>query len=416
LRSASAKSTTRNLPDGMREFFGYRDARLLFVGQTLSAFGDWALLIVLAVWTKTLTGSSAAAGLTFFAFALGTLAAPLGGLLADRVKRRPLMIATDCVLGVTVLVLLFLDRKSEVWLVYVVALVYGLGGTVFYPARSALLRVMLPEDVLGDANGLLSLSREGLRVIAPLVGAGIYSAFGGGVVAVLDSATFAASAICLALMRVREEKPEPPEHHFWHEVTLGVKHIWNTVALRQVVIGTTVAFLVVGFSETLIFSVIGDELHRKPSFFGVLAALQGAGAIVGGLTAGTVMKKIGDTHVVGLGLALFAAAVALLLVPRLPVVLVGFALAGVGIVYLIVGFTTAIQLRTPLAIQGRASAAADLALSLAQTVSIATGAALSTLVDYRVLLAVMAAVTAIAGAYILSRRALSAPVEEPEPA
>jgi MFS family permease len=400
----------------MREFFGYRDARLLFAGQTLSAFGDWALLIVLAVWTKTLTGSSAAAGLTFFVFALGNLAAPLGGLLADRVRRRPLMIATDCILGVTVLVLLFLDRKGEVWLIYLVALVYGLGGVVFYPARSALLRVMLPEHVLADANGALSLSREGLRVIAPLVGAALYSAFGGGVVAVLDSATFAASAICLGLMHIREDKPKPPEHHFWHEVTLGGKHIWNTVALRQVVIGTTVAFLVVGFSETLIFSVIGDGLHRKPSFFGVLAALQGAGAIVGGITAGTVTKKLGDTRLVGLGLALFASGVVLLVFPLLPVVMVGFALAGVGIVYLIVGFTTAIQLRTPLAIQGRASAAADLALSLAQTVSIATGAALSTLVDYRVLLGVMAIVTALAGAYILSRHAAPAAAEQPEPA
>ena len=399
----------------MREFFGYRDARLLFVGQTLSAFGDWALLIVLAVWTKTLTGSSAEAGLTFFAFAAGNLAAPLGGLLADRVRRRPLMIATDCVLGLTVLLLLFVD-KSDVWIVYLVALVYGLGGTVFYPARSALLRVMLPEHLLGDANGLLSLSQQGLRVIAPLAGAGIYTAFGGGFVAVFDSFTFAASAICLSLMRVKEEKPDRSEHHFWHEVTVGVKHVWNTVALRQVVAGTTVALLVVGFSETLIFSVIGDGLHRKPSFFGVLAALQGAGAIAGGITAGTVMKKIGDTRLVGIGLGAFALGVALLVFPLLPVVMLGFALAGVGIVYAIVGFTTAIQLRTPLAIQGRASAAADFSLSIAQTVSIATGAALSTLVDYRVLLVVMAVVTALAGVYILSRRAAPAVLEEPEPA
>jgi MFS family permease len=329
------------------------------------------------------------------------------------VKRRPLMIATDCTLGLSVLVLLFLNNSSEVWLIYLGALLYGLGGTVFYPARSALLRVMLPEHVLADANGALSISREGLRVIAPLVGAGIYDAFGGGVVAVLDSATFAASAVCLSLMRVREEKPEPPEHHFWHEVTIGIKHIWNTVALRQVVLGTTVALLVVGFSETLIFSVIGDGLHRKPSFFGVLAALQGVGAIVGGLTAGTVMKKIGDIRLVGLGLASFALGVVLLIFAWLPVVLLGFALAGVGIVYAIVGFTTAIQLRTPLAIQGRASAAADLSLSLAQTLSIATGAALSTLVDYRVLLGVMAIVTALAGGYILSRRGMPEPVEEP---
>ena len=53
----------------MRQLLADRDARLLLAGQTLSAFGDWAMLIVLAVWMKTLTGSSALAGLTFFVFA-----------------------------------------------------------------------------------------------------------------------------------------------------------------------------------------------------------------------------------------------------------------------------------------------------------------------------------------------------------
>jgi len=81
----------------MRRLLAYRDARLLVAGQSLSAFGDWAMWIVLAVWMKTLTGSSARAGLVFFALGLGNLAGPLGGLLADRVKRRPLMIVCDCV-------------------------------------------------------------------------------------------------------------------------------------------------------------------------------------------------------------------------------------------------------------------------------------------------------------------------------
>ena len=65
----------------------------------VSAFGDWAMWIVLAIWMKSLTGSSARAGLVFFVLGLGSLAGPLGGLLADRMRRRPLMIACDCVLG-----------------------------------------------------------------------------------------------------------------------------------------------------------------------------------------------------------------------------------------------------------------------------------------------------------------------------
>ena len=240
----------------MRALLAYRDARLLLAGQTLSAFGDWAMLIVLAVWMKALTGSSALAGLTFFTFAAGALLAPLGGLLADRVRRRPLMIVSDCVLGAIVLLLLLVHDRSDAWLIYAVAFAYGALGTVFFPARAALLKIMLPEELLAEANGALTATREGLRIIAPLAGAGLYAVLGGGAVAVLDSATFAASAFFLSRMRVREEKPAPPEHHFTHEVTAGLRHVWETLPLRQIVSGVAVALLVVGFSETLIFSVI----------------------------------------------------------------------------------------------------------------------------------------------------------------
>jgi len=388
----------------VRRLLSYRDARLLVAAQTMSAFGDWAMWIVLAVWMKALTGSSARAGLVFFVLGLGNLAAPVGGLLADRVKRRPLMIVCDCVLGTSVLVLLFVHDSGDAWLIYLVALLYGVVGSVFYPARSALLRVMLPEELLAEANGALSSVQQGLRIIAPLAGAGLYAAFGGGVVAILDAATFAGSALFLSRMRIREEKPEPPEHHFLREVTAGIEHVWRTLPLRQITVGATVAFLVVGFSETLIFSVI-QHLGHKPSFFGVLATLQGVGSIAAGLTAAQVLRRTGDVRGVGIGLALFGACALLLAVPSTAVVLFGFVVAGVGIVWAIVAFNTALQTRTPLAIQGRVSAAADISISLAQTISIATGAALSTLVDYRVLLVAMAAVLVASAVYLLTRRA-----------
>ena len=387
----------------MRTLLGYRDARLLLAGQTLSAFGDWAMIIVLAVWMKSLTGSSTLAGLTFFVFAAGSLLAPLGGLLADRVRRRPLMIVCDVVLGAFVLVLLLVHDKSDAGLIYAVALAYGALGTVFYPARAALLKVMLPEELLADANGALTAMREGLRIIAPLAGAGLYTLLGGGAVAVLDSATFAASAFFLSRMRVAEERPAPPEHHFRREVTAGLRHVWETLPLRQIVVGVSLALLVVGFSETLIFFVIA-ALGKQPSFFGVFATIQGIGSIAGGVTAAFVLRRLGDVRLVGLGLALFAVADLCLIAPSLSVVLVAGPVAGIGVAWAIVGFSTALQMRTPLVIQGRVSAAADLTLSIAQTVSIGTGALLSTVVDYRILFGVMAVVVLTSSAYLLSRR------------
>jgi len=392
----------------MRALLADRNTRLLLAGQTLSAFGDWAMLIVLAIWMKSLTGSSALAGLTFFTFAAGALLAPLGGLLADRVRRRPLMIVADCALGAIVLLLLLVHDRSDAWLLYAVAFSYGALGTVFYPARAALLKIMLPEELLGEANGVLTATREGLRIIAPLAGAGLYAVLGGGAVAILDSATFAASVFFLSRMRVREEKPEPAEHRFTQEVTAGLRHVWETLPLRQIVSGVAVALLVVGFSETLIFSVLA-ALGKPPSFFGVMATIQGVGSIAGGVTAAAVLRRVGEVRLVGMGLALFALADLCLIAPSLGVVLAAGPFAGVGVAWAIVGFSTALQTRTPLAIQGRVSAAADLTLSIAQTTSIATGAILSTVVDYRILFVVMAAVVLASAGYLLTRR-------EPTPA
>lgn len=389
----------------MRRLLANRDFRLVLAAEVTSAFGDWAMFIVMAVWMKTLTGSSWRAGMVFFALALGALAGPLGGLLADRFKRRPMMIASDVVLAAVVLLLLFVHTAADAWLIYLVAVLYGAVGTVFYPARAALMRLMLPEELLADANGALSIARQGLRVVAPALGAGLYVAFGhnGGTVAILDAASFVGSALFLLGVRLRETRPEPPEHHFMREVTKGLEHVWQTLPLRQITIGTTVALLVAGFTETLIFSVL-QAVGKSPAWFGVLAPLQGAGSIAGGVTAGIVVRRLGETRTVGLGLALFGLCGALLAVPSLAVVAAAFTVAGVGVVWLIVGFTTALQTKTPLAIQGRVSAAADISLSVAQAVSIATGAALSTTVDFRVLLLVMGGIVAASAAYLLTRR------------
>ena len=279
----------------------------------------------------------------------------------------------------------------------------GLGGSVFYPARSALLRLMVPDELLADANGALSSLQQGLRIVAPLAGAGLYAAFGGGTVAVLDAATFAGSALFLSRMHIVEEKPDPPEHHFLREVTAGIEHVWRTLPLRQITAGATMALLVIGFAETLIFSVIA-HLGKPPSFFGVLATLQGLGAIAGGVTSPAVIRRLGEVRTVGIGLAVFGFGDLLLVVHSLPIVLAGFFVAGIGILWAIVAFNTALQTRTPLAIQGRVSAAADISLSLAQTISIATGAVLSTVIDYRILLVVMAAVVLASAGYLYTRR------------
>jgi MFS family permease len=400
----------------MRRLLRIREARIFLFGWSLSVFGDWALFIAIGVWMKDLTGSNSAAGLVFFALALPSLFSPLAGVLVDRLSRRRVLIATYSIEAVAVLSLLLVQDRSDAWLIYAVAAFYGTAGTLAAAARSAFMTVLLPRDLLAEANGMFQTVREGLRLVAPLVGAAIYASVGGGMVAILDSASFVAVVGALLLLRVDEPRFQREEHHFVTELLAGARHIRATVQLRQIVLATGVCLLVVGFSETVIFAVLDQGLHRPTSFFGVLSSLQGIGAIFGGITAARTMRRVGDVKLVGLGMALFAIGELSFVSSSLPLVLTGIAVAGSGIAWFIVGFATAIQLRSPARLQGRVAGAADTLVGTPQTVSIALGAALVVIVDYRLLTAFACVVTLGCGVFLLTRRAIVPAEVAEEPA
>jgi MFS family permease len=392
----------------MRRLLGLRNVRVFITGWTLSVFGDWAMFIVLSVWTKDLTGSNSAAGLVFFALGVPSLLAPFAGLVVDRLPRRPLLIGIYAVEALVVLSLLFVHDRGDVWIIYAVTVFYGAAGTFAASARSALMTVMVPRELLAESNGVLQTLREGLRLVAPLVGALIYASVGGGAVAILDSASFVAVVIALTLIRLEEPRFERVEHRFVPELLAGARHVFATLPLRQIVLATGACLLVVGFAETLIFAVLDEGLGQPASFFGVLSSLQGVGAIVGGLLAARTMRRIGDVRLVGVGMVLFAVGELSFASHSLTLVLTGIALGGAGLAWIIVGYATAVQVRTPLRLQGRVLSAADTLVSTPQTISIALGAALVSVVDYRILVVAMAVVVVACGAYLLTR--------DPEPA
>jgi MFS family permease len=365
-------------------------------------FGDWMMIIVLGIWMKVLTQSNSAAGLVFFVFAAASLVAPLGGLLVDRLPKRPIMIATHLALAAVMCTLLVVHDRGDAWLLYVVTAMYGLGGDVFAAARASMMKAMLPAELLGDANAAFQSLREGLRLVAPLAGAGLYAVTSGGIVALVDAGTFVGSAATLVALRFAEPAAAPREHRFLREVSAGLTHIWRVPALRQMTIGISATMLVIGFSETLLFAITA-ALHRAPSFIGVLGTAQGVGSVAGGVTAGRLLRRFGDLRTAGIGVLLFAVGDAMFLAPSLPVVLVAMAVAGLGIVWAVVAIGTAYQLRSGQHIQGRVSAAANMVFSVPQTISIAAGAALISVVDYKIEILVMFVGVGLSALYLLTR-------------
>jgi Na+/melibiose symporter-like transporter len=387
----------------VRRLLAHRDARVYLAGQVFSLFGDSCLWLAMGIWARALTGSNAQAGLVFFFYTAPALLAPALGLLADRVRRRPLLLAVNVLTAGAVLALLAVHSPGQVWLIDGVMLAYGVSSQVMGPAQAALLAVMVPAELLPDANAALRTVQESLRLIAPLAGAGLFVAAGPHVIAVIDAASFAFPVASLLMLRVREPVPGPAGAGWASQVAAGVRHIWRIAELRQVLIAAACTTTVFGFAETTSFAITTDGLRRPAAFVGILGAVQGIGAVGGGLSAAPLVRRLGEGRLVGVAMLVAAAGVALTIPPLLPPVIAGIILFGAALPWLVVGLITLAQRLTPPQLQGRVYAAAEVLVTTPQTVSIAVGAALIAVVDYQVLLAVMAAVFTVTAACLLTR-------------
>lgn len=388
----------------MRGLLANRNGRLYLAGQALSIFGDSALWLAAAIWVKTLTQSNAAAALVFFFFALPSLFSPLAGLVVDRLERRPLLAVTNLVLAGIVLLLLLVHNAGDVWLIYIVMVLYGGSYSLLASGESALLRLMLPAELLGDANGMLQTLRQGLRLVGPLAGAGLFAWRGGDVVAVVDAGTFVVAAMTVIALRVSERRPEPLRQRWLAELTVGIRYAWQTTVLRQLLVAAFIVIVPFAFAQIVFFAVVGTGLHRPPTFLGVLATMQGVGAIAAGITSAALMRRTSPGALTGIGIAIFAVSLIFCIPPWLPTVMVGAVLLGSSVPWTLVGLNTLLQLRTPIELQGRVYAAFDTLVGVPQTVSIAIGAGLIRLLDYRLLLSAMALISMLSALYLLTRR------------
>jgi MFS family permease len=312
-----------------------------------------------------------------------------------------MLAAVNLASGALVCSLLLVHDSSQVWLIYAVMFCYGASNALITSAQTALLAVMIPGDLLGEANTLLQIGSQGTRIFTPLIGAGLLAWIGPQPVILLDAATFlAASGTALALRL--SERPAPARAHWKAEFTAGVRYISRTAALRRLLVTFVIALTAFGFIETISFAVVGQGLHRTPPFLGVLIAVMAGGSIAGAAGASPLMRRTSERTMIAAGLLTCAGSCVLLTASLLPVVVAACALLGAGLIWINVAAITLLQRRTPPGLIGRVDSAVTFAISVPQALSIAAGAALVAIVNYRVLLIVTAVVTAASAAYLVS--------------
>lgn len=401
----------------MRKVLRIRNARLFMFGDVVSTLGDSALWLAMAIWLKELTHSSSAAGLVFFAYVAGSLFSPLGGALADRFRRRRLLICANLVAAALVLLIVLVHHRSQIWVVYLVIFFYGVVGSAIGPAQTALLPALVPGDLLAEANAAQQTMNEGLRLIIPLVGVGLFVLVGAGAIAEIDAGTFLVAVASLLALRVDE--PQSPRGGLapgpaaeggaglgvaeGGRMAAGFRFIRNESLLRSITFALGLSMLVIGFTESALFSVVTVGLHHSARFVGVTMTTQGMGAVAGGLTAAAILKRMSEGMLTALALAFMAGAVLLLTLSSTVLVLVGMVLGGIAGPWMIVAATTAMQRRTPAALLGRVSGVFGLGVTVPTVISVGLGAALIAVLNYRILLVVIAVVVIGAALFLVSR-------------
>ncbi|MFD4857525.1 MFS transporter [Streptomyces atratus] len=388
-----------------------RTAGLFLTAVVVSGFGTSAMWLAAGVWVKSLTGSDSLAALAVFAMWLPVLVGPALGVIADRLPRKPLLVWSNLVMAGLLASLLVVDSAGRIWILFTVLVLYGTSFVLMDAAESALVAGAVDARLLGDFNGLRMMAGEGMKLLAPLTGAGLYARYGGGAVALLDAVSFALAAGVYALLPVREPATAPPAGRRG-EFAAGLRQVWGSPALRPLVLAGSVTMLCAGLNGAAIHAVVDDGLGHSPTYAGVLYAVQGAGSVTAGLLAGPLLRRLPERAFTAAGIALFAVAVGVRALPYDAVVLVASAAIGIGLPCVLIAAMTAVQRETPDAVLGRTAATANTLMMVPNAVALALGAGLVALVDIRVLLPVVAAAALLTAALLVTGRRTGSPLLE----
>lgn len=265
-----------------------RNFRNLFIGQTVSLFGDGLVPVALTFAVLDLTGSGTDVGLVLAAFAAPeVLFTLIGGVWADRLRRERVMIASDLFrcLVMAVIATLLLSGAAQVWSLAVLGFAFGCGEAFFFPAATALIPQIVPNDRLQEANALRGVA-DGLGwFVGPSVSGVLVALIGSGGALAIDAVTFLVSAAFLLTLHVAALARDQAQGTFLAELRGG----WHEVRSRTWLWAMMLSSMLVLFVTISPLQVLGPlaitEQHESAALWGFLVGLFSLGMLVGGMVA-----------------------------------------------------------------------------------------------------------------------------------
>jgi MFS family permease len=301
-----------------------REFRLLWLGQATSAFGSSLVPLALAFAVLDLSNSASALGLTLAVGLVSRVGFLLfGGVLADRLPRRHVMLAADAVRAVTqgVVAVLLLSGEARLWHLLVLFALFGAADAFFSPASTGLVPETVSPGRLQQANALISLSRSASWVAGPAVAGLIVAEAGAGWAFAIDAGTFAVSSVSLALLRL-----SPAAVRRRLRVLADLRGGWRELTARTWVWVTIARFSVSNLAIAPLFVLgpfVAQESLGGAAAWGVIGTCGGVGAVLGDAAA-LRLKPRRPLVAGGLAVSLWALEPALLARP-FPTAVIGVA-------------------------------------------------------------------------------------------
>src|SRR5215212_797486 len=260
----------------------------LWVGQGISFVGDAVSMVALVVLVAQIAGSASAVGGVLVARLLPTLASPLFGVLADRVDRRAILVASDLARAALVLGVAF---AQDLVAIYVLAFLMGASRALFDPTvRAAFPRIVGRGD-LTRANALIGGTFSASITIGPALGGLLVAAVGVEAAFALDAATYLVSAALLS--RIRLPRPDTGENEgFVRELQAGLSYLAGARVPLGIVVGGFLAMLATDLATPAEVFLAKETFGAGDVGYGLLVSLWGVGMVLGSALIAALGDKV----------------------------------------------------------------------------------------------------------------------------
>jgi MFS family permease len=265
-----------------------RNYRLYFAGQLISTTGTWMQSIAQAWLVLQITGSGVALGVTVaLQFTPVLLVGAWGGLVADRVDKRRLLVGTQAAAGLLALVLgaVTVLGVVQLWMIFVLALGLGAVNAVDNPARRAFVVEMVGTEHVSNAVSLSSAMFMAARVIGPAIAGLVIAGLGVSWCFFANGVSYSAAVLAFVAMRENEFFAVEPVPKRKGQLREGLRYAWSTPALRLVLVLTAVIGTL-AFNFQVVLPLLAKETFSGGAeTLGVLYAFMSIGSVIGALVS-----------------------------------------------------------------------------------------------------------------------------------